>query len=272
MISSESDRIQVLISDIERATGSIFFIIAADIFRNSNYRSMEMALDLLEENLIRRKEGSSKTREIFLGLYGGALFSSSSLMKMKFLAETHNIKLIPLGNTSSLFSAFIKIGLVKGKEDIYNDLGIQYFKVPLEDQIMDFEERTRNLSFFPMSREEIDSALNGVISKSGGALLPGTKALQLYGKNNAFLSYVRSLQNTFNLQGDVLAWDYGLEMGTFNDVRYDSFGPETGDIVYHLKQLNEKLTLFNVSIDHPYIAVFGSSFIKYSIKDSGVWE
>ena len=66
MISSESDRIQVLISDIERATGSIFFIIAADIFRNSNYRSMESGLAnfklaQLKISLALKKETEGKT-------------------------------------------------------------------------------------------------------------------------------------------------------------------------------------------------------------------
>lgn len=272
MLPPESSRIQFLISEVEKVTESRFFIIASDVLKNSSIKSVDLALDLLEENLIKQVNSSPQSKEILVGLYGGAHFSSSSLMRMKFLIEKYEIKMIPLGDLSSLFSAFIKIGTIKGSQDLYRELRVRYFNIPLEEQVADFEEKTKNISFFPLSQEEINSLIIGNLAKSGAVSNMGPKSLRLYSQNKAFLSYIDSIKITFGLGDDILGKDYGLGESVFSDIRYNPFGNDISSIGDYLNQINESIRLFKSSMEQPFIAVFSSDFVRYSSKDSGVWE
>ncbi|MGP6207498.1 hypothetical protein ACNF42_05660 [Cuniculiplasma sp. SKW3] len=272
MLPPESSRIEFLISEVEKVSDSKFFIVVSDVLKNSGFKSVDLCLDLLEENLIKQVNPEVQSKEIFVGLYGGAHFSSSSLMRMKFLIEKYAIKMMPVGDLSSLFSAFVKIGITKGNQDLYKEIGIKYFNVPLEDLVADFEEKTSHISFFPLSQEDINSIIMGNISKSGAVSNMSGKSLKFYSQSKAFLSYVDSIKIKFRLGDEILGNEYGLGESVFTDIRYDPFGNDPSLIINYLKQINESITLFKSSIEQPFIGLFSSEFIKYSSKDSGVWN
>ena len=272
MISPDSGRIQVLVSEIEKMTGDLVIVIVSDLFRQPGNKSVDMALKFVERIAADNKEGGNPGGGILVILQGSAKFSRQSLMKMRLLADSFPIRFMPAGSISSLFTAFVSVGQCAGNSSFYDELGVSMFNIPMQDLVVDFTEITSGLQFFPVDTETMRHLPENWPGTSRTGSSSGSIALNGYSESLAFNSYLVSLKSTFGMDDSLIGKGYGIEPVSNSIMKFVNLDVEMKSLPDLVRELRQGLSSFTASIDEPFLAIFGSSISRYKAGESGEWQ
>lgn len=272
MAFPEIGQISALISEVEILTGSKVIVLLSDMFRPPDEKSIDLAINHMEQWAINEREQYGEMPEILLILHGGAKFSRTSLLKMKLLSQKYSLKMIISGNTASMFTAFLATGQVLGNMDVYKEMKYEMFNVPAEELVLDFLRTTSQLSFLPLSEDEIQNLiLKNNVAKMYCKADTGN-GNDLTGVHGVFLRYIKSMEEVFNLQDGILGRNLGFKPINPNSINYVTHELDLKKLSSLLSELNVKFSKYIAMRNSIFLSFLSSNFVKETLDNSGVWQ